>query len=137
MFIQHFKYIDFKGTEREEDVMFHYSTDEILSIMASKNEGFLEWMKKAASINNTSELMPVFREVVLGAYGEISPDGRRFIKSPEMSKAFSETPMFTQLIESFFENTQNAVEFFNKVGAPVEKQRTAPKIEDYNSSTKS
>ena len=137
MFIQHFKYVDFKGTEREEDVMFHYSTDEILSIMASKNEGFLEWMKKAASTNSTSELMPVFREVVLGAYGEISPDGRRFIKSKEMSKAFSETPMFTQLIESFFENTQNAVEFFNKVGAPVEKQRTAPKIEDYNSSTKS
>lgn len=137
MYKIHFKYVDFNETEREEDALFHYSTDEILSIMASKNEGFLEWMKKAASTNNTSELMPVFRQVVLGAYGEISPDGRRFIKSPEMSKAFSETPMFTQLIESFFENTQNAVEFFNKVGAPVEKKRTAPKIEDYNSSTKS
>lgn len=137
MFVWHSKYVDFKGTEREEDVMFHYSTDEILSIMASKNEGFLEWMKTALSTNNTAELMPAFRQVVLGAYGEISPDGRRFIKSPEMSKAFSETPMFTQLIESFFADTQNAVEFFNKVGAPVEKQRTAPKIEDYNSSTKS
>ena len=126
-----FTYVDFLGTERTEDAYFHFSTEEIIQMESSKNGGLTEWMKKCALTNNTEELMPVFRNVVLKAYGEISPDGRRFVKSDELSKAFSETPMFTMLIESFFEDATNAAEFFKGVGLAVEKQRTAPKLEDF------
>lgn len=125
-----FTYVDFLGTERTEDAVFHFSTEEVISMEASKNGGLMEWMKKAIETDNTEELMPVFRDVVLKSYGEISPDGRRFVKSPEMSKAFSETPMFTQLIESFFREPNAAAEFFNGVGMSVEKVRTAPKVNE-------
>lgn len=131
-----FTYVDFLGTERTEDAYFHFSTEEIISMESSKNGGLTEWMKKAAMTGNTEELMPIFRDIVMKSYGEISPDGRRFIKSDELSKAFSETPMFTMLIESFFEDAKNATEFFNGVGLAVAKQRTAPKLEDFEAGTK-
>lgn len=126
-----FTYVDFFGTERTEEASFHFSSEEIISLEASKNGGLIEWMKKCASTNNTEELMPVFRDVILKSYGEISADGRRFEKSPALSKAFSETPMFSQLIEKFFADVNYAADFFNKVGMGVEKKRTAPKLEDY------
>ena len=131
MITKTFTYVDFLGTERTEEAMFHFSNEEIISLESSKNGGLVEWMKKACATNNTEELMPMFKDIVLKAYGEISPDGRRFMKSPEMSKAFSETPMFTQLIESVFADVNNAIEFFKEVGVAVEKKRTAPKLEDY------
>lgn len=130
MITKKFTYVDFRGTERTEEVNFHLSMEEIMQLEASKSGGLTEWMKKCAATEKTEELMPVFRKVVLKSYGEISPDGRRFIKSEEASKAFSETPMFTMLIESFFEDSKNAVEFFKGVGMLVEKQRTAPRLED-------
>lgn len=130
MITKKFTYVDFRGTERTESADFHFSTEEVITMESSKNGGLMEWMKKAISTNNTEELMPVFRDVILKSYGEISPDGRRFVKSPELSKAFSETPMFTMLIESFFEDSKNAAEFFKGVGMAVEKKRTAPKLED-------
>ena len=129
MITKEFTYVDFLGVERTEEARFHFSTEEILSLESSKNGGLIEWIKKAASTNNTEELMPIFRKVILSSYGEISPDGRRFVKSEEMSKAFSETPMFSMLIESFFENTDNAAQFFKEVGLAVQKVTTAPKIE--------
>lgn len=125
-----FTYVDFLGTERSEEASFHFSTEEIYQLEASKNGGLTDWIKKCAATGNSEELMPVFREIVLKSYGEVSPDGRRFVKSPELSKAFSETPMFTQLIESFFSDFNNAVDFFKKVGLTPTKKRTAPKIEE-------
>lgn len=129
MITKTFTYIDFLKTERTEDVMFHFSKEEIISLEASKNGGLIEWMKKAIATSNTEELMPVFKDIVLKSYGEISPDGRRFIKSEEMSKAFSETPMFSMLIESFFTDPNAAAEFFKGVGLEVTKERTAPKLD--------
>lgn len=130
MITKTFTYVDFFGIERTEDARFHLSNQEVLSLELSKNGGLMNWIKKAAATSNSEELMPVFENIILASYGEISPDGRRFMKSEELSKAFKETPMYGMLIESFFKDEGAAAEFFKGVGLPVEKVATAPKLED-------
>ena len=47
------------------------------------------------------------------AYGEKTPDGKRFTKSEELSTAFSQTPAYDQLFMEIFTNTDVALEFIN------------------------
>lgn len=49
------------------------------------------------------------------SYGVRSLDGDRFEKSEAMSEAFSHTNAFSDLMMSFFEDIQNAVDFMNGI----------------------
>jgi len=49
------------------------------------------------------------------AYGEKSADGRRFIKSPELSKAFTETEAYVQIYMELAGNPDAAAAFFNAI----------------------
>ena len=124
-----FTYVDFEGTERTEDAYFHLSEAEIIDLEGSINGGLTNMILRCASTNNSEELLPIFKKVILMSYGTKSADGRRFIKSEEATKAFSETPMFSQLYLSFFTDENAASEFFNGVGVGPKKVRTAPNVQ--------
>jgi len=49
------------------------------------------------------------------AYGEKSDDGRRFMKSEEISRGFMETPAYEVLFEKLVTDAGAASEFVNRV----------------------
>jgi hypothetical protein len=53
--------------------------------------------------------------LVLQAYGEKSPDGRRFVKSEEISKAFSETTAYSDLFMELATDANVAAQFINDI----------------------
>ena len=58
----------------------------------------------------------IFKELILKAYGEISSDGRRFVKNGgALSKEFEETPAFDALYTELFDTEGSAVDFFKAV----------------------
>ena len=59
--------------------------------------------------------MELFKQFILDSYGEISTDGRRFMKSPELSKAFSETEAFSILYMKLATDDEYAAKFVNGV----------------------
>ena len=61
------------------------------------------------------KIMDAFKTLILKAYGEKSPDGRRFIKSKELSEAFSQTEAYSNLYIELVTNAEAAATFINGI----------------------
>ena len=108
-------YTDYNGTERTEDFCFNLNKSELTEMQLSKEGGLGEWLNRIIKSENRVEIMRVFKDIILKSYGEISPDGRRFVKSDEISKAFSETPAYDQLFMKLIENEGTMSAFINGI----------------------
>lgn len=108
-------YTDLNGVERTEDFYFDLSKPEIVKMQASAKGGYDVQLKSVAAGPNGALIMEFFEDFIKSAYGEKSDDGRRFMKSEEISKAFMETPAYEVLFEKLVTDAKYAAEFTNKV----------------------
>lgn len=116
-------YVDFNGTERTEDFYFNLTEAEIAEMELSTEGGLAERIQRIVSAQNTPEIIKIFKELVLKSYGEKSPDGRRFIKSEEISNAFSQTMAYSDIFMELAKDAKAAADFVN--GIIPEQARTA------------
>ena len=91
------KYTDYNGVERKEDFYFHLTKPELIEMQFSTDGGLDEKIRKIFMAQDGRAIMNIFKELILKAYGEKSDDGRRFIKSKELSEAFAQTEAYTEL----------------------------------------
>lgn len=96
-------YTDYNGVERTENFMFNFNKAELLKMDLFTVGGLRQMVERIVSTQDIPSLMRLFDEFILKAYGEKSADGKRFIKSEELSKAFSETEAYATLFMSFFD----------------------------------
>ena len=116
MLIKEIKYTDYDGNERVEKHAFNLTKPEVIELNLSKNGGFIRWITNLVDEQDVAELSVFFRKLILMAYGKKSADGRRFEKSEEMSKEFSETGAYEALYMELLEGGKEAVfEFLSKV----------------------
>lgn len=122
-------YTDLNGVERTEDFYFDLSKPEVVRMQASAKGGYDVQLKSIASGSNGALIMEFFENFLKSAYGEKSDDGRRFMKSEEISRAFMETPAYEVLFEKLVTDAAAAAEFVNKVmRADALKQSTTPTV---------
>lgn len=114
------KYKDYNDADREETFYFNLSKVEVAEMEMSVSGGWVNWVEKVVEAQSEPELISIFKEVILKAYGEKSPDGRRFIKSEELSTAFSETEAFVELFMELATDADAAAVFFNGIVPAVE-----------------
>ena len=115
MYTKTITYTDYNGNERTEKFLFNLSKAEILEMELSTTGGFTEKLQKIIDAQDVPTMTSVFKELLLKSYGEKSDDGRRFIKSAELSKAFSETEAYSNFYMELVTNTDSAIEFINGV----------------------
>ena len=122
-------YTDYNGTERTETYLFNLSKAELMEMEMGKSGGYAEYLRKIASSQDAPEMMRVFKELLLKAYGEKSDDGKRFIKSSKLSEAFSQTEAYSELFMELVTNTDAISDFVNGIiPADLGKQASAPVI---------
>lgn len=92
------KYVDYDGNEREEDFYFNISKAELAMMESSVIGGFKKYLEKITQAQDNVSIMKTFKELVHMSYGEKSADGRRFVKSEELSTAFEQTEAYSELI---------------------------------------
>lgn len=97
MFKETETYEDFNGITRTEDFYFNMSKAELAEMELSVDGGMENLLKKIVDSQDNKKIIETFKSILLKAYGEKSEDGRRFIKSEELSKAFSETPVYSDM----------------------------------------
>lgn len=119
-------YKDYNGVERTEDFMFNLTKAEILEMQLTKDGGMDAAIKKIVDAKDAPEIMKVFKELILKSYGVISDDGRRFIKSKEISDGFAQTEAFSMLYIELATDTDAAAAFVNGI---VPAADTKPAIE--------
>lgn len=109
------KYTDYNGTERTEDFYFNFTKAEILELEMSEAGGLAAKIQKIIESKDNRELMKHFKYIIHKAYGEKSDDGRRFIKSEEISTAFEQTEAYEELFLELFSDAEKAAEFVNGI----------------------
>lgn len=115
MLKKNIKYIDYDGIERDEDFYFNLSKAELMEMQTSMEGGFKAYLEKIVKALNVKEIMKVMKEIILKAYGVKSEDGKRFIKSEELSIAFSQTEAYSNLYMELCTNADKAAEFVNGI----------------------
>lgn len=105
------KYVDYDGNEREEDFYFNLSKAELIEMQMSVNGGIDKYLKRIISEKDTVKIMKEFKSIILKAYGEKSDDGKRFVKSEELSEAFSQTEAYSELLFELIADPDKAASF--------------------------
>lgn len=108
-------YTDYNGTERTEDFYFNLTKAEIMEMELGTSGGLAEMIQRIVDAQDAPSIIKVFKDLILKAYGEKSPDGKRFIKSKEISDAFSQTEAYSQLFMELATDTDAAAEFVNGI----------------------
>lgn len=108
-------YTDFNGNERKEDFYFNLSKAEIMEMELSISGGLAESINRIVATQDAPAIIKTFKDLILKAYGEKSPDGRRFMKSPEITAAFEQTDAYSELFMELATNTDAASEFINGI----------------------
>lgn len=116
MLIKTITYTDFLGQKRTEDFYFNYSKADVNRLVMSTKEGLMDFLKRIAREEDRKKMFAFIEEFILGAYGEISSDGRRFIKNEELSTAFKQTNAYGELLDELVEGGDQAFsDFINAV----------------------
>ena len=106
-------YTDYNGVERSEDFYFNLTKAELMEMEMSTVGGFTEMVQRIVAANDAPSIIKIFKELILKAYGEKSPDGKRFIKSKEISDAFSQTEAYSKLFMELATDANAAADFVN------------------------
>lgn len=117
-------YTDYNGAERTEDFYFNLSKAEVMEMELSIDGGLAEKIERITAAQNAPEIIKVFKDLILKGYGEKSPDGKRFIKSKELSEAFSQTEAYSEIFMELATNADVAAKFVNGM---IEANTAAPK----------
>lgn len=122
-------YTDYDGNERTEDFYFNLSRAEAVEMQANASGGLEEFYRKIIAERDIPKIYQMFKELVLKSYGQKSLDGKRFIKSKEMSEEFAQTEAFSELIMEIMTVPDAAANFANGIVSSVGKG-TTPELPD-------
>ena len=109
------EYTDYNGVKRTEDKYFNLSEAEVMEMELSTTGGLAEMIQRIVAAKDAPAIIKVFKELILKAYGEKSPDGIRFIKSEELSTAFSQTEAYSKLFMELATDADEAGKFVNGI----------------------
>lgn len=121
-----FTYTDYNGVERTEDHYFNLSKAELMEMELSTTGGLAEMINKIVAAQDAPAIVKIFKELVLKAYGQKSADGRRFIKSKELSDDFAQTEAYSQLFMELATNADAAAAFVNGIVPAMEGKPSIP-----------
>ena len=108
-------YTDYNGVTRTEDFYFNLTKAEVAEMEMSTAGGLAEMIQRVVDANDAPAIIKIFKELVLKAYGEKSPDGKRFVKSEEISTAFSQTEAYSDLFMELATDADAAAKFVNGI----------------------
>lgn len=105
---------DYNDEEVTEDFYFNLNKAELIELQVIKND-FAAYIKKLISEKDYETLLARFKQIILMAVGEKSPDGRRFIKNEQIRDNFVQTEAYSELLMSLATDAGNAAEFIKGI----------------------
>ena len=113
------KYTDYNGVEREETFLFNLSKAELMEMELGTAGGLADMIKSIVAAQDTPSIVKIFKKIILKAYGEKSPDGKRFLKVDEkgnpLSIGFSQTEAYSNLFMELATDTNAAINFIRGI----------------------
>lgn len=114
-------YNDYNGISRTEDFYFNLTQAEVTEMEVSVDGGLVEMIKRIVAAQDGKQIIAIFKDIILRAYGEKSPDGKRFIKTQELRDAFAQTEAYSDLFMELATDAEAAARFVNGIIPPAKK----------------
>lgn len=108
-------YTDYNGVERTEDFYFNLSKAELMEMELGVTGGMTEMLNKIIAAKDAPSLMKTFKEMIMKSYGIKSDDGKRLVKSEEISTAFIQTEAYSVLFMELITDDKAAADFVNGI----------------------
>lgn len=108
-------YTDYNGTERTENFYFNLNQAEIMEMELSTTGGLAETIQRVIDAQDSPSIIRIFKDLILKAYGEKSPDGKHFFKSEKLSTEFSQTEAYSKLFMELATDANAAAKFVNGI----------------------
>ena len=108
-------YTDYNGVERTEDFYFNLSKAELMEMELGVTGGMTEMLNKIIAAKDAPSLMKTFKEMIMKSYGIKSDDGKRLVKSEEISTAFTQTEAYSVLFMELITDDKAAADFVNGI----------------------
>ena len=108
-------YVDYDGNTREEDFYFNLTKAELMEMTLSTSGGLDRYIERITKTQDSAKLIELFKEIIIKSYGIKSDDGRRFIKSPEITEEFTQTEAYSDLFTTLATNDEEAAAFVNGI----------------------
>lgn len=123
-------FTDYNGVEHTEDFYFNISKAELLEMELGTSGGYTDMIQRVVASKDIPTIMGIFRTFILKSYGVKSDDGVRFKKSEELTRAFTESEAYSELLMELCTKADAAVNFVNAVIPKFEpedhKDKTVP-----------
>ena len=114
-------YTDYDGNSRTENFMFNLTKAELAELNLTTEGGLQTVIQKIIDSRDIPEITKWFKKIITMSYGEKSPDGRRFIKSQELTDEFLQTEAYSELFVELITDENAAAAFINGVIPQQEK----------------
>lgn len=115
MVIKRIGYDTYDGEHLEENFYFNLTKTEAMTLQVSKDGGFEQYLRNIIDAHSGREIMDTVRSIILLAYGEKSPDGKRLMKSDEIRQNFECSPAFDALFTELVLDDKKMSAFINEV----------------------
>ena len=109
------EYTDYNDVKRKEDFYFNLTKAEIMEMELSTTGGLAEMIQKIIDTQDTPQIIKLFKDLVLKAYGEKSADGKRFIKNNDIRDGFAQTEAYSELFMELATDANAAASFVNAI----------------------
>lgn len=128
-------YTDYNGKEQTEDLYFNLEKHELIDlafdlpddiIVADEETGEIKENHMVEKLGDKG-IYKFIKDVIKKAYGVKSADGRRFIKSDELTLEFTQTPMYDSILTKLTSDNDAATKFINTV-IPADAAKDLPNL---------
>ena len=120
------EYTDYNGDPQKEDFYFNLNKAEVMELNLNHNGAYGEYLQQIVGSRDGEKIGQEFKKLILRAYGEKSPDGRRFVKSKELSEAFEQSEAFVELYMQLAFDGDAAAKFVNGIMPKTEGLAPVP-----------
>ena len=119
-------YTDYNGDEHTEDFYFNLNKAEVMELNLNANGAYGQYLQRIVDQRDGRAIAEEFKNLILKSYGQKSDDGRKFVKSKELSEEFSYTDAYSELYMELATNEQAANKFIQGVFPKVEGTAPVP-----------
>lgn len=123
-------YTDFDGKQQSEDFYFNLNKAELFKLEVTAEGNSLQtYLERIVKANSGKEIVNVFELILKSAYGVRSEDGKRFMKSDDLFKAFQETEAYSEFFMELVTDADKASKFINAlIPADLRENKTPEQV---------
>lgn len=107
-------YEDLNGDEVTDTFHFNFTKLELLETDL-KLEGLEDTVRRLTETQDSQQAYKLFKDIILSAYGEKSPDGKYFLKEDDngrpLSRKFAASPACSEMIIEFLQKPEEGAAF--------------------------